>query len=169
MRFSGGSSGAIDFQHDDLTLPSLHTLIFIDTAWMNIRNLEIFLLGLQPPIRKLYLNQCFNLTSHEFAQILMASRERNPELNQLEEFGFSQSREVDDSFASMFRVVFPRLKVLDLSFTNITGCTIRRLAEHRCSQRNTGAKLDRLIVRGCERVSSDAIQWGRGTGLEIVT
>ena len=168
MRFSGGCSRVFPLPNTDLKCPSLHTLIFNDTAWMTKTNLEIFLFDLQPPIRKLYLNQCFNLAWHEFFAII-ETRERNPELAKLEELGISHWRGVDDTYASGLRKLFPELKVLDLSFTDITGCTIREFADARSASSDTGAKVDRLFVRGCERVSSDAILYGKAMGLELVT
>ncbi|KAJ5730964.1 uncharacterized protein N7483_005472 [Penicillium malachiteum] len=93
----------------------------------------------------------------------------NPELAKLEELGITHWRDLDDTYASALRQSFTHLKILDLSSTGITGCTIRELADSRASESDQGAKIDRLVVRGCEGVSSDAVAYGRAKGLDVVT
>ena len=78
-------------------------------------------------------------------------------------------RGVDDVGARRIFTLLLDLKVLNLSYTQITGVTIRLFADARTSESAEGARLDRLVVRGCEGVSSDAVAYGRERGLEVIT
>ncbi|KAJ5734112.1 hypothetical protein N7493_002898 [Penicillium malachiteum] len=167
LRFSGGNSRPIPIEDTEKKFPRLHTIILSDTSWVTQPALEVFLFDLQPPIRTLYLDKCFNLTWHGFISII-EQQGRNPELAKLEELGITHWRDLDDTYASALRQSFTRLKILDLSSTGITGCTIREFADSRASGSDKGAKIDRLVVRGCEGVSSDAVAYGRANGLDVV-
>lgn len=167
LRLSGGWSRAFRLDRPSGPFPRLHTLAFRDVGWVTIENLQLFLFDTQSPIRKLYLDQCFNLSWHEFLSII-EQKGRNPELEKLEELGVAHWRDVDDMYASVLRKSFPSLRILDLSYTGVTGCTIREFTDVRTSESDKGAKLDRLIVRGCEGISSDAVAYGRENGLDVV-
>ncbi|KAJ5108681.1 hypothetical protein N7456_005356 [Penicillium angulare] len=168
LRFSGGMARPLQLTPPTETLPRLHTIIFVDAGWVTFDILQQFLFDAQPPVRKLYLDQCFNVSWHEFL-LIMEHKGRNPELDKLEELGVSHWRDVDDMYASVLRKSFPSLRVLDLSYTSITGCTIREFTDSRTSELDKGAKLDRIIVRGCESISLDAVAYGRQNGLEVIT
>ena len=60
------------------------------------------------------------------------------------------------------------LKVIHLSYTAVTGRAIKMLADARFSGDKT-THIDRIYVRGCESVSSDAVAYGRNRGVEIFT
>lgn len=75
---------------------------------------------------------------------------------------------IDDLSVKNLSAMFPNLQILDLSQTRITGCTIRMFADARNDESAVG-KLDSLIIKGCDDVSRDAIDYGRQMGLKIVT
>jgi F-box/TPR repeat protein Pof3 len=141
--------------------------MFSDTGWLNALSLQTLLIELQPPIRKLCLDQCFNLTWHALINII-DERARNPNLAKLEELTITYFRAIDDVYANVLLDAFPNLTFLDLSYTAITGCTIRTIAELRTSDSAKGPRIDRLIVRGCEGISSDAVAYGREKGLDVI-
>ena len=60
------------------------------------------------------------------------------------------------------------LKVVHLSYSAVTGRAIKMLADARFSG-DKMAHIDRIYVKGCENVSSDAIVYGRASGVEIFT
>ncbi|KAJ5707947.1 hypothetical protein N7488_007748 [Penicillium malachiteum] len=168
LRFSGGNPRPRPIEPTEKKFSRLHTIIFSDAGWVTQPALELFLFDLQPPIRTLYLDKCFNLPWNGFVSII-ERQGLNPELAKLEELGITHWRDLDDTYASALRQSFTHLKILDLSSTGITGCTIREFADSRASESDKGAKIDRLVVRGCEGVSSDAAEYGRAKGLDVVT
>lgn len=153
----------------DGTLPNLHTLIFIDTGFISPQTLPVFLNDAQAPIRTLYLNECFNMKIYDLFDMIQSTEVPNPELEKMTELSVTHMRGVDDVGSRRIFTLLLDLKVLNLSYTQITGVTIRLFADARTSDSREGAKLDRLIVRGCEGVSSDAIAYGRERGLDVIT
>ena len=168
LRLQGGPARHTAIDPPEKTLPNLHTLIFSDTGWVTDEILTLFLLDFQPPIRVLHLDQCFNVSWYNFL-LIMENEARNPELVKLTELSIAHMREANDNNARVLHKTFLDLKVLDMSYTGITGCTIRMFADARASGSAGVSRLDRLLVRGCEGVSSDAVAYGREKGLEIVT
>lgn len=150
-------------------LPNLHTLIFIDTGFISPQTLPVFLNDAQAPVRTLYLNECFNLKIYDLFDMIQSTEVPNPELEKMTELSVTHMRGVDDVAARRIFTLLLELKVLNLSYTQITGVTIRLFADARTSESREGARLDRLVVRGCEGVSSDAVAYGRERGLEVIT
>ncbi|KAJ5565333.1 hypothetical protein N7513_001575 [Penicillium frequentans] len=164
---SGGPSRPSPITRVPKTFPNLHTLIFSDTGWLSALSLWTLIIELQPPVRKLCLDQCFNLPWHALINII-DERARNPNLAKLEELTITHVRTIDDVYTNVLLDAFPNLTFLDLSYTGITGCTIRTIADLRTSDSAKGPKIDRLIVRGCEGISSDAVAYGREKGLDVL-
>lgn len=163
LRISGGSPARIDVGEEYTKLPHLHTLIFNDTPWVTPDTLPLFLVHSQAPIRTLHLNECFNL--HEFTtMIVMVDYTRD--LKDLSITGLPGAK--DDSAQVLYQNLLD-LKVLNLSQTQISGCTIRMFADALASQEPGVARLDRLVVKGCSDVSSDAVAYGQAKGLEMIT
>ncbi|KAJ5935742.1 hypothetical protein N7466_005289 [Penicillium verhagenii] len=146
------------------TFSNLHTLICSDTGWLSALNLRTMLFELQLPVRKLCLDRCFGLAWLDFTEIV-AERANNTALVNLQEFSLTHTQSLDDTYANVLVHAFPNLTLLDLSYTSITGCTIRMIAESRVSG---SVKIDCLILRGCEGISSDAVLYGREQGLDVV-
>ncbi|KAF4765471.1 hypothetical protein HAV15_003911 [Penicillium sp. str.  len=173
LRFFSGSIGPTHLGRDTLSpgqnkLPNLKTLIFNDTPWVNHSTLAIFLLHSEAPLRTLHVNLCHNMDSAVLTEILYMLDEFNPELKELTELGVACMAGMDDSFVKRLSEMLPNLKILDLSQTRITGCTIRMFADARNDELAI-EKLDALIIKGCDDVSRDAIDYGRQMGLKIVT
>ncbi|KAJ5606868.1 Tetratricopeptide-like helical [Penicillium hordei] len=169
-------SGSIEISHlgrnmltpGENELPNLKTLIFNDTPWVNRSTLSLFLLHSKAPLRTLHVNLCHNINSEDFINILNDPDGVNPELKELTDVGVACMAGMDDWGVGNLSAVLPNLKVLDLSQTRITGCTIRMFADAR-NDESAVEKLDGLIIRGCDDVSRDAIDYGRQMGLKIVT
>lgn len=147
-------------------LPNLNTVIFNDSEWVTVQTLMIFLVQSPAPIRTIVIDQCPNVSASVLLVVLQA-RSRFPQSAALTELSISHLRDLDDAFVTELYTWLPQLKILNLSYTRITGCTIRMLADRRVS--GDLHKLDRLFVRGCEDLSSDAVAYGREKGLEVVT
>lgn len=149
-------------------LPNLKTLIFNDTPWVNRSTLSLFLLHSKAPLRTLHVNLCHNINSEDFINILNDPDGANPELKELTDVGVACMAGMDDWGVGNLSAVLPNLKILDLSQTRITGCTIRMFADA-WNDESAVEKLDGLIIKGCDDVSRDAIDYGRQMGLKIVT
>ncbi|KAJ5927528.1 Tetratricopeptide-like helical [Penicillium verrucosum] len=149
-------------------LPNLKTLIFNDTPWVNRATLSLFLLHSKAPLRTLHVNLCYNINSEDFINILNDPDGANPELKKLTDVGVACMLGMDDWSVRNLSAVLPNLKILDLSQTRITGCTIRMFADAR-NDESAVEKLDGLIIKGCDGVSRDAVDYGRQMGLKIVT
>lgn len=146
-------------------LSNLHTLIFRDTGWVS--DLVIgTILRAKPRLRTLHLDQCFNFTAAEFSRYL--DTYQSSALKDLTELNVSHMHGVDDYVVETHSKFLPSLKVLNVSYTIITGCVVRVLADATHDKTGEGAHLDRLIIKGCEGVSSDAVAYARERGLEVV-
>ncbi|KAI3293695.1 hypothetical protein DTO002I6_4641 [Penicillium roqueforti] len=169
-------SGSIEASHlggnlltpGENELPNLKTLVFNDTPWVNRSTLSLFLLHSKAPLRTLHVNLCHNIKSEELFNVLNDSNGANPELKELTDVGVACMAGMDDTSVKSLWVTLPNLKILDLSQTRITGCTIRMFADT-WTEGPATAKLEGLIIKGCDDVSRDAIDYGRQMGLKIVT
>ncbi|CAI7595865.1 unnamed protein product [Penicillium glandicola] len=149
-------------------LPNLKTLIFNDTPWVNRSTLPLFLLHSKAPLRTLHVNFCHNINSEDFFDILNDPDGANPQLAELTDVGVACMVGMDDWGVGNLSTLLPNLKILDVSQTRITGCTIRMFADAR-NDESDARNLDGLIIKGCDDVSRDAIEYGRQMGLKIVT
>lgn len=172
LRFYAGSIGPAHlgntFNRDPVTLPNLKTLVFNDAPWVNHSTLALFLLRSKAPLRTLHVDLCHKMNSSELFGVLYLLDKFNPELRELTELGVVCMAGIDDLSVKNLSAMFPNLQILDLSQTRITGCTIRMFADARNDESAVG-KLDSLIIKGCDDVSRDAIDYGRQMGLKIVT
>lgn len=146
-------------------LPNLNTVIFKDAGFVTAQTLGILLHESHGPIQTVHIDQCFNVSASEL-KVVLAGQHLNPNFK-LSELSISHMRDVNDAFVRFLFETLPHLKVLNLSHTRITGVTIRMCADARTST-SDGVKLDRVFVRGCEDVSSDAVAYGRERGLEVI-
>ncbi|KXG51865.1 Tetratricopeptide-like helical [Penicillium griseofulvum] len=149
-------------------LPNLKTLVFNDTPWINPSTLSLFLLHSKAPLRTLHVNLCHNIDAHTFINILLDVKRENPALQQITEVGVVCMPGMDDGSIGYLWAALPNLKILDLSQTRITGCAIRMIADVRNNETDS-PKVEGLIIKGCDDVSRDAIEYGRQMGLKIVT
>lgn len=169
LSLKGGSSRSTADFFDTQRLEKLSTLMLKDAGWVNVNTATFMICGTQAPLRVLHIDECFNLSDGCFMEVLRYASEHNPEIFNLTELSLVQMQGFDDAFMKRVCVQFPKLKVLNLSKTRITGCTIRDLADARSNESSELPSLDRLFVRGCESVSSDAIAYGRERGLEVIS
>lgn len=162
----GGSSAMVTMDPLVHQLPRLHTVIFKDVGWVTGTILRM-IIAAQPPIRALHLDYCFNIDALDLlVEVFHDSSDSC--IGKLTELSISNFRESSDSEIQAIAKQLLDLEVLNLSFTNITGCTVRMLADARNLDSGECARLDRLIARGCGGVSSDAVSYGREKGLEVV-
>lgn len=162
----GGSSARMRMDPAIHPLARLHTVILRDIGWATIDTLRL-ILSARAPIRTLHLDQCFNFDALD---LLIAVQDFNADsdIGKLSELSISNMRGATDAEVQAIAKHLLDLKVLNLSYTDVTGCTIRTLADARNLDTGECARLDCLIVRGCEGVSSDAVAYGREQGLEVV-
>ncbi|KAJ5338993.1 Tetratricopeptide-like helical [Penicillium brevicompactum] len=149
-------------------LPKLNTVVFNDTPWVNQETLSLFLMDSKAPIRNLQVSFCHNIKSKDFLELLGDTNGENPELANITELGVACMADMDDINVGHLWTILRKLKALDLSQTKITGCTIRMFADTR-KEDPTEAKMETLIIKGCDDVSRDAIDYGRSVGLKIIT
>ncbi|KAJ5496289.1 Tetratricopeptide-like helical [Penicillium fimorum] len=152
----------------DHGLPNLKTLVFHDTPWVNHSTLSVFLLHSKAPLRTLHVNFCHKIHTEEFIYLLLDPEGANPELRELTEVGVAGMTDLDDGNVGKLWAVLPNLRILDLSQTRITGCAIRMFADAR-NEELPVVNLEGLVIKGCDGVSRDAIDYGRQMGLKIVT
>jgi F-box/TPR repeat protein Pof3 len=70
----------------------------------------------------------------------------------------------------------PELRVLHIPCSDVTDCAIKAIAEARlASLKNLGSfqqqrmpNIEQVDIRGCENLSSDAVDYGRTQGIEII-
>lgn len=153
----------------EVEFPNLHTLILDDCRWSSEARLSGLLVTAKAPIKTLCLSRCPQTLSVNLASVLADAREgQSPIIESLSELALTHWRGIDDEVICGIVAVLPALKALNVSQTSITGVTIRVLADQREEEGSGRAKLDSLVVQGCEGISSDAIEYGRRKGLKVV-
>ncbi|PLB49609.1 hypothetical protein P170DRAFT_510138 [Aspergillus steynii IBT 23096] len=162
LRIRGGA-GAEEFPFSNeppLAFPNLHTLILSDVPWVTNRTFLYFLLEGKAPLKVLHVDKCFRLHGSTLAQLLCEHSQG------LEELNVSHISLIDDKVVEMLAEKLLNLKVLNLTCTEITGISIKRLADIRSSE-SSHSPIERVFAKGCENVSADAVAYGRANGLEI--
>ncbi|KAL5334847.1 hypothetical protein BJX70DRAFT_376856 [Aspergillus crustosus] len=145
--------------------PVLETLIFSDVPWVTGLTLGTFLLCAKTSLRVLHFDSCFRFTAIMFTDFLRDSPEHHLDLTTL---NVAHVLGVIDATVWMFVELLPTLKVINMSYTEITGMTIKLIINARDNFPNQ-ANVECIYVKGCEKISSDAIEYGRAKGLVIVT
>ncbi|KAL3469440.1 hypothetical protein BJX99DRAFT_73027 [Aspergillus californicus] len=169
LRIRGGAAlEALPFaiaEKEPLRLPNLSTLILSDVPWVTHSTLRSLLVDANPPLSVLHIDSCLRLSGVSLLHLLgeNASKLRLNTLNIAHTMGIGDT-EVANLLAEL-----RTLKVLNLSYTNITGVILKMCAEARMTGADDMANLDCVYVKGCERVSLDAREYGRSRGLVIVT
>lgn len=163
LRVRGGA-GTEEFPFSNeppLHFPNLHTIIFSDVPWVTYRTFLYFLLEAKAPLKVLHVDKCFRLHGPGLAQLLCEHSES------LEELNVSHVGSIDDQVVETLIEKLLNLKVLNVTCTEITGVSIKRLADVRSAGSESSSQIERVSVRDCEHVSADAIAYGRASGLEI--
>lgn len=167
----------LDLSHQ---VPKLKTLVLSDNDWVTMSTLYEPLGIPIPPLRVLHLDGCYRIRGDDLAQKI-----DDPKFTELTELNISYMPGLKDTHMDRVLRHVPDLKVLNVSYTAITGCTIKAFADARVRQQEVEAtaeddgasvssserrpKLERMYIKGCEDVSEDAIAYGRERGIEIIT
>lgn len=150
-------------------LPNLKTLILDDTPWVTLGNLTLFLWASKAPITALHINYCHNISAYDLIVTFIDDpMQINPALSKMTNLGIAGIAGIDDTNVKHICTALPDLKILELSETKITGCTVLMLADAK-NDDSAMAKLDGLIIKRCDGVDPDAIDYGRSMGLLILT
>ncbi|KAL3465159.1 hypothetical protein BJX64DRAFT_69873 [Aspergillus heterothallicus] len=164
LRIHGGAAiEALPFTlFDDkpLHLPNLETLIFSDVPWVTHVTLMAFVAQAKAPMRVLHVDSCFRITATTLVTLLREYALQLKTLNVAHIMG------IDDTTIYFLIERLTALKVLNLSYTDITGVTLKMLADTQVT--DAKAHVDCVHIKGCEGVSSDAIDYGRSRGLVLV-
>lgn len=145
-------------------LPNLRTLVFDDVRGLTIEIISLLIGATKAPLQELSICDIpMSLATFD----PFASLKRKGNLNELTKLVLSRITGVHDTVVAFLVDGMQELKVLDFSYTDITGCTIKMLADFRSEDQPGKPKIDRLVVRGCCDVSSDAVAYGRAKGIEI--
>ncbi|KAL5045088.1 hypothetical protein BDW71DRAFT_184799 [Aspergillus fruticulosus] len=143
-----------------LDLPNLTTLIFSDVPWVTHLTLHAFVTEAKVPLDILHVDSCFRITAASLFPILRAG-------SQLHTLNVAHIMGIEDSTVAVLVDGLRTLKVLNLSYTEVTGVTIKALVDTQTAEDK--ASVECVYVKGCERISSDAIEYGRSKGLVVVT
>ena len=136
--------------------------MFRDVPWVSNNTMLIFLVEAKAPLDVLHVDSCFRLRGTAFWHSLCQHA------NDLTELNVSHVIGINDDFSNLIVERMHKLKVIYMSYTDITGISIKTFADARASEGSV-MKIERIHVKGCERVSPDAIAYGRAHGIEIIT
>ncbi|KAB8227434.1 Leucine Rich Repeat domain protein [Aspergillus alliaceus] len=139
----------------------LSTIMFVDVPWVSNNTMLIFLLEAKAPLKVLHVESCFRIRGTAFWDSLCEHA------NELTELNVSSVLGINDTFSSRIIEEMSALKVINVSYTDITGISIKKFADARASKANV-MKVERIYAKGCEHVSSDAVAYGRTSGIEII-
>ena len=141
------------------TLPELRSLILSETP-MKMRTIRKFLTA-TPSLELLHIDGCTELDNPLTPVLLNVGSFRN-----LVELDISGAKGVMDLDMRFLIVGLTRLKILNLSHTNITWVTVKMLADRR-EMHGEHPNLDCLYVEGCGEVTSDCVEYAQARGIEI--
>ncbi|KAG2419788.1 hypothetical protein HFD88_004584 [Aspergillus terreus] len=159
LRIRGGA-GAEEFPFSNqlpFNLPNLHTLILSDVPWVTNATIHVFL-ECKSPLLVLHVDSCFRLLGGPLSKLLCEHA------NKLTDLNVSHISCITDAVVESIIKNLLDLKSLYLSYTGITGCSIKSLADAR---KTGGAQVERISAKGCENISADAIAYGRANGIEV--
>lgn len=162
LRFNAGTANFTFSNPVGPLLPNLKTLLLSDVKWVIPETLEWFLTNTETSLRVLGLDSCFRL-NNGVGDLIQNERFAN-----LTELNLSRLPGVDDRVIDLVLANMSNLKVVHLSYTSVTGRSVKLLADARFSGDKT-TQIDRIYLKGCESVSSDAVAYGRARGVEIFT
>ncbi|KAJ9289350.1 hypothetical protein DTO021C3_3176 [Paecilomyces variotii] len=154
-------------------VPNLKTLILTDNNWVTPATIGILA---KPTLRILHVDRCQRLTGNTDELIAACCQSL-----ELEELNVSHLCNMDDKAVAKLVDNLKELKSLYLSYTPISGLTLKVLSDARVEQAKAEAegavitsenklvKIQHLYIRGCDGVASDAIAYARARGIEIFT
>ncbi|KAJ5180841.1 hypothetical protein N7492_004051 [Penicillium capsulatum] len=148
--------------------PKLHSLLFDDCRWLTPRMLDAFFLASSPTITTLRIAECSKIDADDVEHMLKQPLEHEQRFQSLSNLALVHTAGFDDNKSRLVLKICHGLKMLNLSRNPITGITVRLFADALASSDQV-AKLDYLVIRQCEDVSWDAIQYGRTKGLQVIT
>jgi F-box/TPR repeat protein Pof3 len=150
---------------DAVYLPRLASLVLSDTRFITFEMLELLLGTIKVPLRVLHVDCCLDLNG----PALVRFNASTSKLDSLQDFNVSNVLQINDMVVGQLTSRMSELKILNVSYTMVTGCTIKNLADCRLSPDPNVIKIARICARGCEELSSDAVAYGRARGVEIFT
>jgi len=159
-----------------LKLPNLHSIVYEDSVSVALYSLRILLDASEGALR------CFHVDSGsgDFTDIVVETLTETPAFNGLRELTLANMYGLADYHVCTLLNNLPELKVLRIPYTGITGCTIKAIAEARLASfkeadggdpdsfQKRMPNIEQVDIRGCEDLSSDAVDYGRARGIEII-
>ena len=159
-------------QWPPLKLPNLHSIILEDSPWVAEFTLRTLLDASGRALRYLHIGGCCDILIDMVLEALIqttASKE-------LRELGLAYVDGFADPHVFTILSNMPELRVLHIPCSDVTDCAIKAIAEARlASLKNLGSfqqqrmpNIEQVDIRGCENLSSDAVDYGRTQGIEII-
>ncbi|PWY94026.1 F-box domain protein [Aspergillus sclerotioniger CBS 115572] len=142
-------------------LPNLHTLRFRDLLWVTFYTLHSIIVDAKAPLRSLMLDRCPALMPEKLHFVLVENS-----IN-LTELGVSQLPGLNDTTVKSFVESMSNLTALDISGTDVTGRSLKMLADARSSDSDL-PQIEHLYVRNCDNVPLEAITYARSHGLKVI-
>jgi len=158
-----------------LKLPRLHSLLFPCSSRV-AEHLRILLDASEGALRHLYVDGCDEIWTNIIFKTLIES----PASKGLRDLGFAYMYGFSDSHVETLLNNMPELKALRIPCTDITGCTIKAIAEARLASlkeaegENLGSfqqrkpSIEIVDIYGCRDISLDVVEYGRARGIEII-
>lgn len=138
--------------------PSVSTIILSNVPRADVFIKRLYCTETEIAARVIHLDDCLDVSGPSMQRLA----EQSDKLNPVTDLSLSNASDVNDSNVSIITAKMADLMSVNLSHTEISGCTIKHLAD-------SGRKIARICVKGCENVSSDAVAYGRAKGIEIIT
>lgn len=136
-------------------LPALTGLSIADHYHISARSVLSLLKSSKGTLKTLNVKGCHNLFSIDYFTLIQEGY-----LNMVTQLGLG-SYEVGDEIIESLATNLPHLKILDLDSTKVTGIGVKALAL------KESCMLERLILKNCEHVSTDATEYARSRGIIV--
>jgi hypothetical protein len=139
------------------TLPNLKTAIFNSSNVATYQFLVDFLTNSKAPITHLDVESCPNIWKEELQRLMLEGY-----LSMLTDLNIAGLAGIDDSLTPVIINTMPKLEVLDLSNTHITGITLKDLADAE------KVKIKKLSAKNCASpLSLDAVEYALRRGIRL--
>jgi F-box/TPR repeat protein Pof3 len=156
-----------------LKLPNLHSIVLEDSPWVAEFTLGTLLDASRGALRYLHIGSFYE--SDILIELVLKALIDTTASKELRELSLAYVDGFADPHVSTILNNMPKLRVLRIPYSDVTDCAIKAIAEARlASLKNLGSfqqrmpNIEQVDIRGCKNLSSDAVDYGRTQGIEII-
>ncbi|KAL1965834.1 hypothetical protein VTN77DRAFT_5155 [Rasamsonia byssochlamydoides] len=161
--------------HSSIQLPNLKVFVLDDVFFTDPSLLDALLQTVDSTLKVLQVSHCQLISGHDIARIASTTRAFRGLTSLMLGGEAVGMRDLDNMVVSGLLNGMPELKVLRIPHSDVTGSIVRKIADLRVASNDHGSaeegmmpQIEQLDIRGCEKVSSRMVKYGRRRGIQII-